>query len=66
MVNIGINLPPTSIDATKANTWHIPVDENGDSFSLIEEYFSNPLKSNSPIPAFITFPCLKVRIIKLS
>ncbi len=59
MANIGINASPEYIGATKSNTWHIPTNENGDIFPVMEEYFKNPLKPNSPIPAFITFPSVK-------
>lgn len=63
MANIGINLPPSEIGATNANTWHIPVDSDGDTFGPLEEYFRDPLRAGCPTPAFITFPSLKVDFV---
>jgi hypothetical protein len=60
MANIGINCPPEYFGATKANTWHIPINDDGDAFGCIEDYFEDPLREGAPIPAFITFPSLKV------
>lgn len=60
MANIGLSCSADAIGATKANTWHIPVDKDGDAFGPMEQYFNNPLETNGPIPAFITFPSLKV------
>lgn len=59
MANIGLNCSAEVIGATKANTWHIPVDAQGDAFPMMESYFQNPLQENGPVPAFITFPSLK-------
>lgn len=59
MTNIGINCAAEVIGATKANTWHIPLTNNGDIFKPMEDFFADPLGENSPIPAFITFPSLK-------
>lgn len=61
MANIGLSCSPEAIGATKANTWHIPIDRDGDAFGPLEQFFSNPLQENGPTPAFITFPSLKVR-----
>lgn len=60
MANIGLSCSPEAIGATKANTWHIPIDHDGDAFGPLEQFFSNPLQENGPTPAFITFPSLKV------
>jgi all-trans-retinol 13,14-reductase len=59
MANIGINCAAEVIGATKANTWHIPVDDSGDAFAPMDAYFRNPLQQAGPVPAFITFPSLK-------
>jgi all-trans-retinol 13,14-reductase len=62
MANIGIDAPASLFGATAANTWHIPLDESGDIFGPISEYFEDPMKSTGKnISAFITFPSLKDR-----
>ena len=62
MCNIGISASAEAIGATNTNTWHIPVNEEGDSFPPLERFFESPLDPNNDIPAFITFPSLKVSI----
>ena len=63
MCNIGIRASAGEIGATNTNTWHIPVDEDGDAFPPLEKYFKSPLDPDNDIPAFITFPSLKVAFI---
>jgi all-trans-retinol 13,14-reductase len=60
MCNIGIAASPSAIGATNTNTWHIPVDSEGDAFPPLAKYFEDPLGDDSELPAFITFPSLKV------
>jgi hypothetical protein len=60
MANIGVDCSPQELGATAANTWHIPVDSSGDTFGPLDEYFADPLKTDCPTPAFITFPSMKV------
>lgn len=60
MCNIGISAGAEEIGATNTNTWHIPVNEDGDSFPALERFFEFPLDPRNDIPAFITFPSLKV------
>lgn len=59
MCNIGIKANPEEIGVTNTNIWHIPVDKDGDSFSVLEQYFDDPLGNSDVIPAFITFPSMK-------
>jgi hypothetical protein len=59
MANIGINCAAEVIGATRSNTWVIPLDNEGDLFPPLTQYFENPLKDNSPMSVFITFPSLK-------
>ena len=59
MCNIGISARPQDIGATNTNTWHIPVDDEGDAFGPLRAYFDNPLGTNDQLPAFITFPSIK-------
>jgi len=60
MCNIGILASPAEIGVTNTNVWHIPIDKDGDCFTVLDEYFSNPLDdSKDVIPAFITFPSVK-------
>ena len=47
------------IGATNTNTWHIPVNDQGDAFGPLNDYFENPLKTQDQLPAFITFPSIK-------
>lgn len=58
MANIGLKASAKLLGITNTNIWHIPVDENGDCYPPLEEYFQSPL-SCGDIPAFITFPSLK-------
>ena len=60
MCNIGISASAEVIGATNTNTWHIPVDEDGDAFPPLEKFFNSPLERDTEIPVFITFPSLKV------
>lgn len=66
MINIGIDLPASVLGASSANVWHIPVDTNNDSFGPLERYFKDPLREGVDVPAFITFPSLKVRLVYVS
>lgn len=60
MCNIGINASASAIGAyCNSNTWHIPVDAQGDAFACISKYFEDPLHPDTEIPVFITFPSLK-------
>ena len=59
MCNIGIAASAEEIDVTNTNTWHIPIENDGDCFRPIETFFYEPLSENSRIPAFITFPSMK-------
>eukprot|EP01039_Chlorochromonas_danica_P000945 gene945-1027_t len=59
MANIGVSCSPDVIGATKANSWHIPVDASGDLFGPMDKYFEDPLGPETQVPAFITFPSLK-------
>jgi len=59
MCNIGIAASALDIDVTNTNTWHIPIQNDGDCFNPIETFFDAPLGQNSRIPAFITFPSMK-------
>lgn len=59
MVNIGMACTGDDIGATRANTWHIPLDASGDIFGPMQEYFNDPLRETAPASAFITFPSLK-------
>ena len=59
MCNIGISLSSEEIGATNTNTWHIPVNDQGDAFGPLNDYFENPLKTQDQLPAFITFPSIK-------
>jgi hypothetical protein len=64
MANLGFSCSPNLINATSANTWHIPVTrDTHDIFPALDRYFQtkNPAELQSmQIPAFITFPSLKV------
>ena len=59
MCNIGISSSAIDIDVTNTNTWHIPIQSDGDCFNPIETFFNDPLGENSRTPAFITFPSMK-------
>ena len=59
MCNLGIAASAEEIGVTNTNTWHIPIENNGDCFNPIETFFNQPLSENSRIPAFITFPSMK-------
>ena len=59
MCNLGIAASAIDIDVTNTNTWHIPIQSDGDCFNPIETFFNDPLGENSRIPAFITFPSMK-------
>lgn len=66
MCNIGIAASAAALDVTNVNTWHIPVNEEGDAFPDMEAFFANPLGEKTRIPAFITFPSTKVGHIHIN
>ena len=43
MCNIGVAATPEEIGVTNTNTWHIPIDGEGDAFVPLEKFFSDPL-----------------------
>lgn len=59
MCNLGISASANDIGVTNTNTWHIPIQNDGDCFKPIELFFDDPLNENVRIPAFITFPSMK-------
>ena len=62
---VGIcGVDPSEVGITNTNTWHIPIDEAGDAFGPMRDFFSSPLAGTSQdgflrTPTFITFPSLK-------
>lgn len=72
MVNVGMSAEPEKVGITCSNTWHIPIEEDGDAFVPLKSYFNQPLPLPSSsssdedfqsallkVPAFITFPSMK-------
>lgn len=64
MANIGFkDINPEDVGIANQNTWHIPIDQDGDTFKPMRAYFANPLGDEETgylsIPTFITFPSLK-------
>ncbi len=67
MWHAGINGSADTLGITCTNTWHIPVDRNGDAFPPLKKYFADPFSEavdDMNCPAFITFPSEKDRAWK--
>jgi len=57
MCNIGIKGTPQELQLSNTNVWFLPVNESGDMYKPLDDYFRDPMAGD--IPCMITWPSIK-------